>query len=51
MELLKTRFPSGFTGLLTAHKGHFLKLVYGAFTRARVILGIFTQNMFVLGKF
>lgn len=33
------------------HKGHFLKLVYGTFTLPPALLGIFTQNMFGLGKF
>jgi len=51
MELLKGGFQPGFTGFWMRYKGYFLKLMCGTFTLAPVILGIFTQNMFVLGKF
>jgi hypothetical protein len=51
MELLKSAFQPEFAGLLIRHKGHFLKLVCGTFTPPPVTLGIFTQNMLVLGKF
>lgn len=51
MELLKNGFRPGVTGLLIRRKGHFLKLACGTFTLPPVILGIFIQNMFAVGKF
>ena len=50
MELLKRGFQPGTTGFLTTYKGRFLKLVCVTFTPHPVTLGIFTQNMFALGK-